>query len=62
MIEVGSSVFFVNSKKSYTFNDRIVVSTEKDLKQELPKVLSRDKIRTTIIGSNQSLEFVGCSG
>ena len=62
VIEVGSSVFFINSKKSYTFNDRIVVSTEKDLKQELPKVLSRDKIRTTIIGSNQSLEFVGCSG
>ena len=61
VIEVGSSVFFINSKKSYTFNDRIVVSTEKDLKQELPKVLSRDKIRTTIIGSNQSLEFVGCS-
>ena len=62
VIEVGSSVFFINSKKSYTFNDRIVVSTEKDLKQELPKVLSRDKIKTTIIGSNQSLEFVGCSG
>ena len=62
VIEVGSSVFFIKSKKSYTFNDRIVVSTEKDLKQELPKVLSRDKIRTTIIGSNQSLEFVGCSG
>ena len=62
VIEVGSSVFFINSKKSYTFNDRIVASTEKDLKQELPKVLSRDKIRTTIIGSNQSLEFVGCSG
>ena len=61
VIEVGSSVFFVKSKKSNIFNDRIVVSTEKDLKQELPKVISRDKIRTTIIGSNQSLEFLGCS-
>ena len=61
VIEVGSSVFYVKSKNSNIFNDRIVVSTEKDLKQELPKVISRDKIRTTIIGSNQSLEFVGCS-
>ena len=62
VIEVGNSVFFINSKKSYTVNGHIVVVTDRDLEPELPKVISRDKIRTTIIGSNQSLEFVGCSG
>ena len=62
VIEVGSSVFFIKSKKSYIFNDHIVVSTDKDLEPEIPTLISRDKIRTTIIGSNQSLEVVGCSG
>ena len=52
----------VGQKKSYIFNDHIVVSTDKDLEPEIPTLISRDKIRTTIIGSNQSLEVVGCSG
>ena len=62
VIEVGSSVFYVNSKKAYFFDDRITVSTKNSLETELPGVISRETIKTTIIGSNQSLEFVGCSG
>ena len=62
VIEVGNSAFFVNSKKSHVLDDHIILSTEKGLGPELPAVISRDKIRTTIIGSHQSLEFVGCSG
>jgi len=62
VIEVGSSVFYVNSKKAYVFDDRITVSTKNSVDTELPGVISRERIKTTIIGSNQSLEFVGCSG
>ena len=62
VIEVGSSVFYVNSKKAYVFDDRITVSTKNSVKTELPGVISRETVKTTIIGSNQSLEFVGCSG
>ena len=62
VIEVGSSVFYVNSQKAYVFDDRITVSTKNSVKTELPGVISRERIKTTIIGSNQSLEFVGCSG
>ena len=62
VIEVGSSVFYVNSKKAYVFDDRITVSTKNSVETELPGVISRETIKTTIIGSNQSLEFVGCSG
>ena len=62
VIEVGSSVFYVNSKKAYVFDDRITVSTKNSVETELPGVISRERIKTTIIGSNQSLEFVGCSG
>ena len=62
VIEVGSSVFYVNSKKAYFFDDRITVSTKNSVETELPGVISRETIKTTIIGSNQSLEFVGCSG
>ena len=62
VIEVGSSVFYVNSQKAYVFDDRITVSTKNSVETELPGVISRERIKTTIIGSNQSLEFVGCSG
>ena len=62
VIEVGSSVFYVNSKKASVFDDRITVSTKNSVETELPGVISRETIKTTIIGSNQSLEFVGCSG
>ena len=62
VIEVGSSVFYVNSKKAYVFDDRITVSTKNSVETELPGVISRETIKTTIIGSNQSIEFVGCSG
>ena len=62
VIEVGSSVFYVNSKKAYVFDDRITVSTKNSVETELPGVISRETVKTTIIGSNQSLEFVGCSG
>ena len=62
VIEVGSSVFYVNSKKAYVFDNRITVSTKNSVETELPGVISRETIKTTIIGSNQSLEFVGCSG
>ena len=62
VIEVGTSVFYVNSKKAYFFDDRITVSTKNSVETELPGVISRETIKTTIIGSNQSLEFVGCSG
>jgi len=62
VIEVGTSVFYVNSKKAYFFDDRITVSTKNSVETELPGVISRERIKTTIIGSNQSLEFVGCSG
>jgi len=62
VIEVGSSVFYVNSKKAYFFDDRITVSTKNSVETELPGVISRETIKTTIIGSNQSLEFIGCSG
>lgn len=61
VIEVGNSVFFVNSKRSRILDDHIFVSTAKGIDSELPTVISRDKIRTTIIGPNQSLEFFGCS-
>ena len=62
VIEVGSSVFYVNSQKAYVFDDRITVSTKNSVETELPGVISRERIKTTNIGSNQSLEFVGCSG
>ena len=62
VIEVGSSVFYVNSKKAYVFDDRITVSTKNSAETELPGLISRETIKTTIIGSNQSIEFVGCSG
>ena len=62
VIEVGSSVFYINSKKAYVFDDRITVSTKNSVEIELPGVISRETIKTTIIGSNQSIEFVGCSG
>ena len=62
VIEVGSSVFYVNSQKAYVFDDRITVSTKNSVETKLPGVISRETIKTTIIGSNQSLEFVGCSG
>lgn len=62
VIEVGSSVFYVNSQKAYVFDDRITVSTKNSVETELPGVISRETIKTTIIGSNQSIEFVGCSG
>ena len=62
VIEVGSSVFYVNSQKAYVFDDRITVSTKNSVETELPGVISRETVKTTIIGSNQSLEFVGCSG
>ncbi len=62
VIEVGSSVFYINSKKAYVFDDRITVSTKNSVETELPGVISRETIKTTIIGSNQSIEFVGCSG
>jgi hypothetical protein len=61
VIEVGNSVFFVNSKRSRILDDHVFVSTAKGTDSELPAVISRDKIRTTIIGPNQSLEFFGCS-
>ena len=62
VIEVGGSVFYINSKKAYVFDDRITVSTKNSVETELPGVISRETIKTTIIGSNQSIEFVGCSG
>ena len=61
VIEVGNSVFFVNSKRSRIVDDHVFVSTAKGIDSELPAVISRDRIRTTIIGPNQSLEFFGCS-
>jgi hypothetical protein len=61
VIEVGNSVFFINSKRSRILDDHIFVSTAKGKDSDLPPVISRDKIRTTIIGPNQSLEFFGCS-
>ena len=62
VIEVGTSVFYVNSKKAYVFDDHVTVSTKNSVGTELPGVISRETIKTTIIGSNQSIEFVGCSG
>ena len=62
VIELGSSVFHINSKKAYVFDDRVTVSTKNSVETELPVLISRETIKTTIIGSNQSIEFVGCSG